>query len=106
MTPDSVQALCINLRHVPKLTVEFESTLGYPLPTLLSELSAPQRMLVIDGADAVAEGMEDAFRYLVDAAIGADLKVIAVTAVDGCQVVLDILNDASATTWRNIPFPC
>lgn len=91
--PDSVQALCINLRHVPKLTVEFESTLGYPLPTLLSELSAPQRMLVIDGADAVAEGMEDAFRYLVDAAIGADLKVIAVTAVDGCQVVLDILND-------------
>ena len=26
--PDSVQALCINLRHVPKLTVQFEATLG------------------------------------------------------------------------------
>ena len=90
---NDAQTLCINLRHIPKLAIEFESTLSYPLPTLLSELSAPQRMLVIDGADAVAEGMEDAFRYLVDAAVGADLKVIAVTAVDGGQVVLDILHD-------------
>ena len=33
--PDNVQALCINLRQMPKLTVEFETTLGYPLSTLL-----------------------------------------------------------------------
>ena len=89
--PDTVQALCINLRQVPKLTVEFESILGLSLSTLLCELSAPHRMLVIDGADAVAEGMEDTFRYLVDAAAAGEMKVIAVTSMDSMQVVHDIL---------------
>ena len=91
--PDTVQALCINLRHVPKLTVDFETILCNPLSTLLRELSAPQRMLIVDGADAVAEGMEDAFRYLVDAAVKSDVKVVAVTAVDSMQVVREILSD-------------
>ena len=54
-------------------------------------------MLIIDAADAIAEGMEDSFRYLVDAAIGSDLKVIAVTAFDSTQVVRDILNDRFGT---------
>ena len=90
---DSVQALCINLRQVPKLTVQFEATLGCPLSTLLCELGAPQRMLIVDGADAVAEGMDDAFRYMADAAQGSDVKVIAVTSVDSKQVVRDTLTD-------------
>lgn len=55
---NGVQALSINLRHVPKLTVQFQDTLGCPLSTLLGELSAPQRMLIVDAADAVTEGME------------------------------------------------
>lgn len=88
-----VQALCINLRHVHKLTVEFETTLGCPLSTLLGELSAPQRMLIIDGADAVAEGSSDAFRYIVDAAHASEVKVIAVTSVGGMQIVRDTLTD-------------
>ena len=91
--PDGVQALCIKLRHVPKLTIQFEATLGCPLSTLLSELSAPQRMLIVDGADAVTEGMDDAFRYLVDAAQESDVKVIAVTLVDSLQVVRDTLTE-------------
>ncbi len=90
---DRVQALCINLRHVHKLTVEFEKTLGCPLSTLLCELSAPQRMLVIDGADAVAEGSADALRYLVDAAHASGVKVVAVASVDNKQVVRDTLAD-------------
>ena len=89
--PDTVQALCINLRQVPKLTVEFESILGLSLSTLLCELSAPHRMLVIDGADAVAEGMEDTFRYLIDAAVVGKMKVIAVSSMDSMQVVHAIL---------------
>ena len=36
----------VAMRHVHKLTVEFEKTLGCPLSTLLCELSAPRRMLV------------------------------------------------------------
>ena len=91
--PDTVQGLCINLRQVPKLTVEFESILGCPLSTLLSEMSAPQRLLVVDGADAAGEGREATLRYLVDAARASDVKVIAVTAADTQQIVRDNLSE-------------
>ena len=47
----------------------------------------------MDGADAVAEDMNDAFRHLVDAAQGSDVKVIAVSSVDSKQVVLDVLTE-------------
>ena len=50
-------------------------------------------MLFVDGADAVNEGMDDAFRHLVDAAQGSDVKVIAVTSVDSKQVVRDTLTE-------------
>ena len=89
--------MCINLRHIPKLTVEFEATLGCPLSPILGELSAPQRMLIVDGADAVAEGMEDAFRYVVNSAQEGDVKVIAVTSVDSIQIVRDILAERFST---------
>ena len=91
--PDTLQALCINLRQVPKLTVDFEDVLGCPLSALLCELGAPRRMLIVDGADAVAEGMHDAFRYLVDAAQESAVKVIAVTAIDSKQIVCDTLSE-------------
>ena len=91
--PDKVQVLCINLQHVPKLPVKLADILGCPLSTLLSELSAPQRMLIVDGADAVAEGRDSAFRYLVDAAQGSDVRVVAVTSVDSKQVVQDTLKE-------------
>src|SRR5206468_9212298 len=42
---DATQAVCINLRHLPSTTVEFESLLRCPLAILLAELSAPQRLL-------------------------------------------------------------
>ena len=90
--PDTMQALCINLRQVPTPTVDFEARLGLPLSTLLYELSAPLRILVIDGADAVTEGMEDTFRYLVNAAAVSEVKVIAVSGMDSMQVVRDILD--------------
>ena len=91
--PDTMGGLCINLRQMPRLTVEFEARLGLPLSRLLGELSAPLRMLVIDRADAVADGMEDAFRYLVRSAEISGVKVVAVSGMDGMQVVYDILTD-------------
>ena len=91
--PEAMQALCINLRHVPSLTVDFQTILGSPLADLVSELSAPQRMLIIDGADAVIEGMTDSFIYLVDAARESDVTVIAVTTVDSTRAVSDILTE-------------
>jgi hypothetical protein len=95
--PDNAQALCINLRHLPATTLAFEAVLGCPLATLLSELSAPQRVVVIDGADAVAEGMVDALRYLVDAARRTDVKVVAVTATEPKQVVRDTIIERFGT---------
>ena len=91
--PDRVQTLCINLRHVPKLTVEFEATLGCPLSALLCELSAPQRLLIVDGADAVADGMDNAFRYLVDAAHESDVRLIGVASIESTPVVRDTLTE-------------
>ena len=90
---DSIQSLCINLRQVPKLPVQFEATLGGPLSTLLCELSAAERILIIDAADAIAEGRADAFCYLVDATHNSEVKVIAVTSVESQQVVRDMLTD-------------
>ena len=91
--PGGAQALCINLRHVPKLTLDFEDILGCPLSTLLCELSAPQRMLIVDGGDAVTEGMEDVFSYMVDAAAASGVKVVAVTATDNSEIVREVLCD-------------
>ena len=84
---DRVQVLCINLRHVPDLPMTLEGELGDALSTLLSEMSAPQRVLVIDGADATTEGKQDAFRYLANAAQDSDVKVVAVTSIDSREVV-------------------
>lgn len=91
--PDKMQVLCISLRHVPKLPIEFQSILGCQLSVLLSELSASQRILIIDGADAVAEGQEEAFRYLVNAAQESDVKVVAVTAIGNKEVIKAILKE-------------
>ena len=91
--PDSLQALCVNLRQIPKLAIDFEARLGCPLSTLLCELSAPQRVLVVDGADAAAEDRLDAFCCLVGAARESAVKVIAVTSTDSKQVVSDALSE-------------
>ncbi len=93
--PDNTQAWCINLRHLPATTLELESFLGAPLATLLAELSAPQRLLVIDGADAISEGLLEPFRYLVGAGSQADVAVIAVTANDTKQLVRDAIAERS-----------
>ena len=86
------QVLCINLRHVPKLSLDFEDRLGCPFATLLCELSAPLRMLIVDGTDAVTEGMEDAFRYLIEAAVASDVKLVAVASTDSREIVRESLS--------------
>ncbi len=103
--PDGTQALCINLRHLPSTTLAFESYLGTPLATLLSDLSAPQRLLVIDGADAIAEGMVESLRYLVDAAVQADVKIVAITANDTKQLVHDTVTERTSGSVVESPIP-
>lgn len=95
---DRFQAVCINLRQIPQLSIELEHTLEHALSTILSELSAPQRVLVIDGADAVTEDKHEAFRYLVGAARDSGTKVVAVTSTTSKQVVRETLHDRLNTT--------
>ncbi|MFK4089865.1 hypothetical protein ACI2LF_37490 [Kribbella sp. NPDC020789] len=85
------QVVCMNLRHLPGTALEFESALGVQLQDLLAEMSAPTRVLVVDGADAVAEGAQDLLTYVVGAAAIAEVTVLAVTAVDAKQLVADTL---------------
>ena len=85
------QVVCMNLRHLQRTALEFEGTLGVPLRDLLAEMSAPARVLVVDGADAVAEGAQDLLTYVVDAAVAADVTVVAVTASDAKQLVADTM---------------
>jgi hypothetical protein len=87
------QVLRVNLRHLPRTTLEFVSLLGTPLESLLAELSAPIRMLVIDGADAVSEGMLEPFQYLLDSARVADMCVLALAANESRQIVHDTMAD-------------
>lgn len=85
------QVVCMNLRHLPGTALEFEGILGVPLRDLLAEMSAPTRVLVVDGADAVAEGAQDLLTYVVDAAVAADVMVVTVTASDAKQLVADTM---------------
>ena len=87
----TTQVLCINLRRVPALMIEFESALGCPLGTLLAEISEPQRVLVIDGAEAAAEGSQDTLCGLLDAALANDVKIVLVVANETKQAVRDRL---------------
>ena len=93
--PDGFQALCMNLRQLPTLVLELEAAIGHPFSTLLSELSASRRVLVIDAADAAAEDKDDVFRYLLRAARESAVQVVAVTSIDSKQVVLDALREFS-----------
>ena len=95
--PEDLQVLCINLRQIPKLEIELEGRLCHPLSALLSELSAPQRMIVVDAADAVIEDRHDAFCHLIVGARKSGIKLIAVTSIDSKQVVLDAVKEGFGT---------
>ena len=78
--------LCQPAPHPPKVG-RVRGNVGGPLPTLLQELSAPRRLLIIDGADAVIEGMEHAFRHLINAAKETEMAVVAVTSKESAEAV-------------------
>lgn len=90
--PETTDVLCVNLRQLPALAVDLEAAIGCSLSALLAEMNAPVRALVIDGADAIAEGMHDVLSYLIGAAGEADVAVVAVAANETKQLVHDVLH--------------
>lgn len=86
-----VQAICLNLRHLPETSLELLAQLGCPLDRVLSDLSAPRRYLVIDGADAATEVRGQVFSALVQAARSSGVRLIAVVSAEACEVVKDLV---------------
>lgn len=93
-SPDEFQVVALNLRSLPESTLAFESYLGVPLSALLNELSAPSRVLIIDGADAVAEGKLHQWRYLLDAGRDSGSVVVAVATSETQQALRDTIAES------------
>ena len=85
------QAIALNLRHLPTSQLELLALLSTPFEELFSELTAPDRLLVIDSAEAAAEHHRDVFSYLLRSARGAGLKVIAIAATEGAGTVTQLM---------------
>jgi hypothetical protein len=89
------QAIVLNLRHLPSGQLELLAMLLSPVEKLFAELTAPDRLLVIDGAEAAAEDHGEVFSYLVRAAKHADLAVIAVATTEGAGTAAQLMKSCA-----------
>ncbi|MGV8966572.1 MAG: hypothetical protein ACOH2F_09850 [Cellulomonas sp.] len=85
------QALALNLRSLPKTQIGLLAGLLSPFDELLAEMTAPDRMLIVDGAEAAAASHGDVFLHLVSAARNAGVKVVAVTTTEGATSVVELM---------------
>lgn len=85
------QAIALNLRHLPTCQLELLALLTNPLEELFAEVTAPDRLLVIDSAEAAVEDHRETFSSLLRSARGAGFKVIAVTTTDGADTVAQLM---------------
>lgn len=74
------QFVIINLRRTRASVAALSTDLGMPLSDVLSEMSAPSRLLIVDAADAVLEGLGQLLRELAAAARKAEAGLALVTA--------------------------
>lgn len=91
------QAIAINLRHLPNTQLQLLATLLSPLEQLFSELTAPDRLLVIDGAEAAAEQHGQVFSHLLRSARAAGLKVVAIAATEGAGSAAELMKSGAST---------
>jgi hypothetical protein len=89
------QAIALNLRHLPTSQLELLALLAAPIAELLSELTAPDRILVIDSAEAAAEDRGQIFSHLVRSAHQADVRVIVITATEGAGTVTQLMGSGT-----------
>jgi hypothetical protein len=86
-----MEVLCLNLRQLPESSFDLVSRLGCSMETLLADMSAPMRILVVDAADAATERRRDLFVYLVEAARTSSVRLVAITSTDAQAVVRDLV---------------
>jgi hypothetical protein len=85
------QAIALNLRHLPTSQLELLALLSTPIDELFSQLTAPDRLLVVDSAEAAAEHHGEVFSYLLRSAREAGLKVIAVATTEGAGTAMQLM---------------
>jgi len=90
-------AVFLNLRQLPRTMVELRHALGAPLDDLLGELSAPTRVLVLDGADVVIERDDQILEPLLRAAIAADVTPLVICATDGRAAVHAVMQNVAGS---------
>lgn len=85
--PGDFEAVVLNLRQLPRHPTELRSALGAPVERVLSEMHAPRRLLVIDGADVQAETDETPLDSVARSALEADVAVCIVASSEGRAAV-------------------
>jgi hypothetical protein len=85
------QAIAVNLRQLPTSQLELLALLSTPIDELFSQLTAPDRLLVIDSAEGAAEDHGEVFSYLLRSARDAGLKVIAVATTEGAGAATQLM---------------
>jgi hypothetical protein len=93
---DHCQAIVINLRHLPDNQLSLLDHLSSPLTVLFGELTAPDRLVIIDGAEAAAESHGTVFSSLVRSAHEAGAKVVAIAATEGSAAATELMKSTGA----------
>jgi hypothetical protein len=105
-TPDQlgedVQVLAVNLRHLPVSPAELLTLFDGLLEVLLGEMTAPERTLVIDAAEAAAEDHADVLKTLARAARNAGVRIVAVTTLEGAGAVKELLRSGGQAPVEHI----
>lgn len=84
---DAFDAVYLNLRQLPDSSVSLDAALGTPLRDVLSLMTAPERRLVIDGADYLTEVSATPLPGLLQAARDADVGVVLVATDEAVGAV-------------------
>ena len=92
LLPEEFEVQVVNLRQLPGTPVELSAALSKPVGDLLDYIDAPNRVLVVDAAEACSEDKADVFAHILGAARRSEIRVVAVTASDSFDVVRDAMS--------------
>lgn len=97
-----VEYAAMTLRDLPTASLELRVAIGEDLSDTLSMLTAPERYIVVDGAEVALEGKRELLTYIVKAARAADVSVIVTSTPEGADLVQGVLSDQDigATTFN------
>ncbi|WP_198947325.1 hypothetical protein [Cellulosimicrobium sp. KWT-B] len=92
------EAAVVNFRSLPQSSLDLRGVLGVSVQDVLTELSAPSKVLVIDAADAALERNAALLSDLVLAAKAAGVGVVAVSSDVASEFVREQLSTGFAST--------